>query len=102
MESLIYFSSPVVVGFALNSYAYSWDKKTIYMRKLFVIESYRSMSIDKLIFDGLLKHAKENGINRIECHTTEENTSMQTFCEKMGGINYAKKQGYVYYHLIIR
>lgn len=97
-----YYSLPIVVGFALNSNVYSWTGKTIYMRKLFVDESHRSKkSIAKFIFEGLLKHAKANGVNRIECHTSEVSTGMQAFCEKMGGINYSKEHGFVYYRLFV-
>lgn len=93
------FSLPTAVDFALNSYVYSWDGRTIYMRNFLVHEPYRSKGVAKLIFQGLLKHAKETGCNRIEIHVSDWNTVARKFYEKMGAINVSERDGHVYYRL---
>ncbi|KAJ6647464.1 Thialysine N-epsilon-acetyltransferase [Pseudolycoriella hygida] len=91
--------SPTVIGFALNSYVYSWDGRTIYMRNFLVHDSYRSKGVSKLIFEGLLKHAKEKGCNRIEIHVSDWNKAARKFYERMGAINVSERDGHVYYRL---
>lgn len=99
MSCKMYSSLPVAIGFSLNSYVYSWDGRTIYMRNFLVHEAYRSKGIGKLIFNGLLKHAKETGCNRIELHVHDENTAARKFYENLGAIDVSERDGHVYYRL---
>lgn len=52
----------------------------------------------KLIFNAVIKHAKEIGCNRIELHVNEHNPARK-FYEGFGAINAAEKEGHVYYRL---
>lgn len=90
---------PTAIGFALSSYVYSWDGRTIYLRNFLVHDSYRSEGVGKLIFEGLMRHANENGCNRIELHVSDWNDSARKFYEKMGAINITGRDGFTYYRL---
>lgn len=94
-----YFRSPVAVGAALNSYSYSWDGKTIYMRNFIVEESYRSKGVGKILYNGLLKHAKEVGCNRVDFDVLNRNTRAQKFYEDLGAINMTEKYGFFMYRV---
>lgn len=89
---------PSAIGFTLCSYSYSWDGRTIYMRNLLVHDSHRSKGIGKLLFEAVMRHARQTGCNRIELHVSKTNSARQ-FYEKMGAINASENEGHVYYRL---
>lgn len=68
------------------------------MRNILVHDSHRSRGVGKLIFNAVIKHAKEIGCNRIELHVNEHNPARK-FYEGFGAINAAEKEGHVYYRL---
>lgn len=89
---------PSAVGFTLCCYSFSWDGRTIYMRNIFVNDSHRSKGVGKLIFNAVVRHAKEIDCNRIELHVNKNNPARR-FYERIGAINAAEKGGHVYYRL---
>lgn len=93
------FRLPVAVGYAFNSYTFSWDGKTIHIRNFFVEKSYRSNGVGKILFNGLLKHAKDVGCNRIEFDVFNWNTGARKFYENLGAINITEEHGFLVYHV---
>lgn len=68
------------------------------MRNLLVNDTHRSTGVGKLLFNAVVRHAKQTGCNRIELHVCKTNPA-QKFYEKMGAINASEKEGHVYYRL---
>lgn len=93
-----YFRSPTAVGFYLGSYVYSWDGKSIFLNNILVKESHRANGVGKLLFENLLKHAKDTECNRIE-FVTFKSSSVQNFYLKMGALNVTESDGYIYYRV---
>ncbi|XP_031621498.1 uncharacterized protein LOC116339636 [Contarinia nasturtii] len=89
---------PTAIGFTLCSHSYCWDGRAIYMRNLLVNDSHRATGVGKMLFNAVLRYAKQTGVNRIELHVCKTNPA-QKFYEKMGAINAAEKEGHVYYRL---
>lgn len=77
---------------------YSWDGKSIFMRNMLVKPTHRLKGVGKLIFEKLMKHAKEIGCARIEFLVPEWNPAKQ-FYTKMCAVNYSKRTGYEYYRV---
>lgn len=90
--------SSKAIGFALCSYSFSWDGRTIYIRNFLVHEEYRSKGVGKLIFETVMRYANEIGVNRLELHVNCD-SSAQQFYQKMGAINVSERDGHVYYRL---
>lgn len=89
-------SQPTIVGYTLLSYMYTWAGKTVYMEDLYVTESYRSMGVGKLLFNFVVKHAKETGSRRIQFEVVKWNPARK-FYEKMKAINTTEDCGYLTY-----
>lgn len=77
---------------------YSWDGKSIFMRNMLVKPTHRLKGTGKLIFEELMKHARETGCHRIEFLVPEWNPAKE-FYKKMGAVNYTVRTGYEYYRL---
>lgn len=88
-----------MIGHAFNSYLYSLDGKTIYIRNFFVEKSYRSKGVGKILFNGLLKHAKDVGCNRIEFDVLNRNTGARKFYENFNAINMTEEHGFSLYRI---
>lgn len=84
-----HFSLPIAVGHAISSYTYSWDGKTIYIRNFFV----------EILFNGLLRHAKEVECNRIEFDVLNSNTGARKFYENFGAINMTDEHEFLLYRV---
>lgn len=82
----------------MGSYMYSWDGKSIHLNDIVVKESYRLKGIGRMLFERLLKHAKETNSNRIEFAVFNFN-SMQKFLKKMGAVNTTETDEYLYYRV---
>lgn len=76
----------------------SWDGNSIFLRNMYVEDSHRSKGVGHLIYNALLRHAKEKKITRIELLVPEWSSS-QYFYEKLGAINYSTKMGIKYYRI---
>lgn len=69
------------------------------MRNFLVQESYRSSGVGKLLFNELIKHAKESGCNRIEFDVKDWNIRAQKFYENLGAENVTEKEGCLTYRV---
>jgi len=72
-----------IVGFALFYISYStWRGKCIYLEDLCVAESFRQKGIGTLLFDEVLKIAKQRKMKRLEWQVLEWNTAAIEFYKK--------------------
>lgn len=75
---------------------YTWAGKTVYMEDLYVSESHRSKGVGKLLFNFVVKHAKETGSRRVQFEVVKSNPARK-FYEKMKAINATEDFGYLTY-----
>lgn len=69
------------------------------MRDLFVQEPYRSRGVGSLLFNGVLKRAKEMGCKRVEFDVDDRNTRAQKFYGRLGAVNVTTEHGYLFYRV---
>ena len=82
-ECLVAENENNIVGFALYFNKYStWRGKCIYLEDLCVSESFRQKGIGTLLFDEVLKIAKERKMKRLEWQVLEWNTPAIEFYKK--------------------
>lgn len=74
------------IGFALYFYNFSTflSKPGIYLEDVFILEEYRKQGFGKLVFDFLVKKAKEEELGRIEWVCLDWNEPSIKFYEKLG------------------
>ncbi|MGI8636671.1 MAG: GNAT family N-acetyltransferase [Segetibacter sp.] len=73
----------IVQGFALYYIRYStWKGQRMYLEDLLVTEKLRGKRIGSLLFDELIKEAKEKGLNGIVWQVLEWNESAIKFYKK--------------------
>lgn len=74
----------VVQGFALYYIRYStWKGQRMYLEDLLVTEELRGKGIGALLFDELIKEAKEKGLNGIVWQVLEWNQPAINFYKKL-------------------
>jgi GNAT superfamily N-acetyltransferase len=74
----------IVQGFALYYIRYStWKGQRMYLEDLLVTENYRSSGIGTLLFEALVKEAKEKNFNGIVWQVLEWNQPAINFYRKM-------------------
>ena len=74
----------IVQGFALYYVRYStWKGQRMYLEDLLVTEELRGKGIGTLLFDELIKEAKEKGFNGIAWQVLEWNEPAITFYKKL-------------------
>ncbi|MBL7738548.1 MAG: GNAT family N-acetyltransferase [Chitinophagaceae bacterium] len=72
-----------VVGFALYYIRYStWKGQAMYLEDIIVTESMRGKKLGRLLFDRLIKEAKEKKFNRIIWQVLEWNQPAINFYKK--------------------
>lgn len=72
-----------IVGLALYYYKYStWKGKCMFLEDIIVTESQRGKGIGKLLFDEIVKVAKQQKVRRLEWQVLEWNTPAIKFYEK--------------------
>ena len=72
-----------VVGFALYYTSYStWKGKALYLEDFIVNEPYRKHGIGKMLFDEVLKVAKERKVRRMEWQVLDWNEPAINFYKK--------------------
>lgn len=75
-----------LAGFA--SYSLLWPaaglSTSLYLKELYVGESYRRAGVGKLLMDGLYRIAAERGCSRVEWTTDTSNQAAQAFYESLG------------------
>jgi GNAT superfamily N-acetyltransferase len=76
-------SEEKIIGITLYYTAYStWKGRYIYLDDLIVTEKHRRTGVGKLLFDALLKEAKQEGANQLRWHVLEWNTPAINFYKK--------------------
>jgi len=79
----------VVVGFALYYIRYStWKGQRMYLEDILVNEPFRGKGIGKLLFDQLIKEAKEKKLNGIVWQVLEWNEPAINFYKKYEGVSF--------------
>jgi ribosomal protein S18 acetylase RimI-like enzyme len=75
-----------LVGFA--SYSFLWpaagSTASLYLKELFVSESYRSRGVGRLMFAELCRVAVASGLSRVELTTDKSNRDAQHFYSRLG------------------
>ncbi len=72
-----------IVGLALYYYKYStWKGKCLFLEDIIVTESQRGRGIGKLLFDEIVKIAKQQKVRRLEWQVLEWNEPAIKFYEK--------------------
>jgi GNAT superfamily N-acetyltransferase len=80
-------SANKVVGFALYYIRYStWKGQRMYLEDILVNEPFRGEGIGKLLFDQLIKEAKEKSLNGIVWQVLEWNEPAINFYKKYEGV----------------
>jgi GNAT superfamily N-acetyltransferase len=76
----------ILAGFA--SYSLLWPaaglSTSLYLKELYVGQSYRRAGVGKLLMDGLYRIAAERGCSRVEWTTDAGNQAAQAFYASMG------------------
>jgi ribosomal protein S18 acetylase RimI-like enzyme len=79
-------NSAMLAGFA--SYSLLWPaaglSTSLYLKELYVGESYRRAGVGKLLMDGLYGIAAERGCSRVEWTTDTSNQAAQAFYQSIG------------------
>lgn len=74
-----------ILGMALFYNRFStWKGLTIHLEDLIVKEEYRKKGIGKALFEGLILHAKDQKINRLEWVVLDWNTNAIDFYKSYG------------------
>ena len=72
-----------IVGLALYYYKYStWKGKCLFLEDIIVTENQRGKGVGKLLFDEIVKVAKQQKVRRLEWQVLEWNTTAIKFYEK--------------------
>lgn len=76
-----------LIGFALYFFGYStWKGKTLYLEDIFIKESFRNQGLGQLLFDRIVRIAKENNVKRMDWQVLEWNTPAIEFYKKNNAI----------------
>ena len=82
-DSLVAEVDKKIVGIAIYYTAYStWKGKYIYLDDIIVTEKHRRNGIGKMLFDAVIKSAKEKGAKQIRWHVLNWNTPAINFYKK--------------------
>jgi GNAT superfamily N-acetyltransferase len=74
-----------IIGIALYYYKYStWKGKCIFLEDIIVTEKERGKGIGKLLFDKVVRVAKEKKVRRLEWQVLEWNEPAINFYKKYG------------------
>lgn len=78
-----------VIGFALYYIRYStWKGQRMYLEDILVNEPWRGKGIGKLLFDELIKEAKEKNLSGMAWQVLEWNEPAIHFYKKYEGVNF--------------
>ncbi|MDQ2721018.1 MAG: GNAT family N-acetyltransferase [Bacteroidota bacterium] len=81
-----------VIGFALYYIRYStWKGQRMYLEDILVTEQWRGKGIGKLLFDKLIKEAKEKRLSGIIWQVLEWNKLAINFYKKYDGVKFNKE-----------
>lgn len=86
-EALVAENDAVVVGMALYYMTYStWKGRMLYLEDFVIRESHRGRGIGRLLFDGFLKEARENGCRLVKWQVLDWNEPALNFYRKYDAI----------------
>jgi len=86
-EAIVAEKENQVVGFALYYTSYStWKGACLYLEDFYVIESERQHGIGQLLFDSVLKTAKDRKVQRMDWQVLTWNEPAIRFYEKQNAI----------------
>jgi GNAT superfamily N-acetyltransferase len=72
-----------VIGLALYYYKYStWKGKCIFLEDIIVTEKYRNKKIGSMLFESVVKVAKQEGVKRLEWQVLHWNDTAIAFYKK--------------------
>ncbi len=74
-----------IVGMALVYFRFStWKGRTVHLEDLIVKNNYRSKRIGTLLYNNVVRYAKEQGVKRVEWVVLDWNKNAIDFYEKSG------------------
>ncbi len=74
-----------IMGMALVYFRFStWKGRTVHLEDLIVKNKYRSKGVGTLLYNKVVKHAKEKGVKRVEWVVLDWNKNAIDFYEKSG------------------
>lgn len=84
--ALLVFDEGSPVGLACYSFLWpaSGSTRSLYLKELYVTESYRGRGIGSLLMDALRQIAADTGCSRVEWTADESNPTAQAFYEALG------------------
>ena len=97
-ECLVAEEQNIIVGIALYYFTFStWKGKMIYLEDFVVLPDQRGKGIGQLLFNALIKEAKNQKINRIKWQVLDWNQSAIDFYKKYNA-DFDKEwwNGYIY------
>jgi GNAT superfamily N-acetyltransferase len=85
-HALLARDGPDLAGLA--AYSFLWPAAgltaSLYLKELYVAETYRRAGTGRLLMGGLAEVAKRRGLSRVEWTTDASNTGAQAFYEALG------------------
>lgn len=76
-----------VLGMAFYYFSYStWKGKCLYLEDIIVKQQFRGNKAGKLLFEAVIKKAKETGAKRMQWQVLEWNTPAINFYQKYGAV----------------
>ena len=73
----------VVIGFALFYTGYStWKGRTLYLEDFLVTQTYRRKGVGALLFEAVMKEAKDRGVRRMDWQVLDWNEPAIRFYQK--------------------
>jgi GNAT superfamily N-acetyltransferase len=86
-DALVVVVNDNVIGFALYYTNYStWKGKCLYLEDFFVLPEYRGTGIGSLLFDEVVKIAKERKVRRMDWQVLDWNEPALNFYKKKNAV----------------
>ncbi|WP_157440629.1 GNAT family N-acetyltransferase [Actinokineospora inagensis] len=86
----------LLAGFASfsNLWPAAGSTSSLYLKELYVQESYRSIGVGRVLMQHLIEIARDRGFSRVEWTTDTSNQDAQGFYEKLG---FSPRSGKLFY-----
>ncbi|HNZ44061.1 MAG TPA: GNAT family N-acetyltransferase [Bacteroidales bacterium] len=86
-EVLLAFNDEQLLGMAFYYFSYStWKGKCLYLEDIIVKEQFRGNKAGKLLFEAVIKKARETGAKRMHWQVLEWNEPAINFYKKYGAV----------------
>lgn len=97
-HALLAWDGTTLAGIA--AYSFLWPAagltRSLYLKELYVTDTYRRQGIGKLLMDALIEVAAKHRCSRIEWTTDTDNPTAQAFYDRLG---YQRQQSKIFYRL---